>query len=106
MSDKVVKLTDATFDEVVNSATEPVVVDFWADWCGPCKKIAPIIEELAEEKAGKVIMAKLDADANPETVLRFSVRSIPTLIVFRDGEVEKRVQGAMPKDRLVAELGI
>ncbi len=105
MSEKVVTLTDATFDEVINGATGPVVVDFWADWCGPCKQIAPILDEIASEKED-VTIAKLDVDANSASSLRFQVRSIPTLIVFRDGEVDKRVQGAMPKDKLVAELGI
>ena len=106
MSEKVVNLTDATFDEVINSSTEPVVVDFWAEWCGPCKQIAPILEEIAEEKDGKVVIAKVDVDENSATSLRFQVRSIPTMILFRNGEVEKRIQGAMPKDRLLAELGI
>jgi len=105
MSENVVTLTDATFDEVINGASGPVVVDFWADWCGPCKQIAPILDEIASEKEN-VTIAKIDVDANSASSLRFQVRSIPTLIVFRDGEVDKRVQGAMAKDKLVAELGI
>ena len=106
MSEKVVTLTDATFDEVVNSSTEPVLVDFWAEWCGPCKQIAPILDEISEEKDGELVIAKVDVDANSATSLRFQVRSIPTMLLFRNGEVEKRIQGAMPKDRLLAELGI
>ncbi len=97
-------LSDATFDEEIGSATEPVIVDFWAEWCGPCKKIAPILEQLAEDHAGKVRVAKLNVDENPETGRRFQVMSIPTLVVFQDGQPKARVVGAKSKSDLEAEL--
>ncbi len=97
-------LSDATFDEEIGSATEPVIVDFWAEWCGPCKKIGPILEQLAEDHAGKVRVAKLNVDENPETGRRFQVMSIPTLVVFQDGQPKARVVGAKSKSDLEAEL--
>jgi thioredoxin 1 len=97
-------LTDATFDEEIGAATEVVVVDFWAEWCGPCKMIAPILDEIATEQAGKVIIAKLNVDDNPEIARRFDVMSIPTLIVFKDGEPAKRMIGAKGKGQLLSEL--
>ncbi len=106
MSDKITNLTDATFDEVVNGSTEPVVVDFWAEWCGPCKMIAPILEEIAEEQEGKVKITKLNVDDNPNTSLKYQVMSIPTMLVFENGEVTKTIVGAKPKAMLLAELGL
>ncbi len=97
-------ITDATFDEEIASAQEPVVVDFWAEWCGPCKMIAPILDEIAAEHAGRVRVAKLNVDDNPETARRFEVMSIPTLIVFKDGEPKKRLIGAKGKGQLLEEL--
>ncbi|MBW3611083.1 MAG: thioredoxin [Actinobacteria bacterium] len=97
-------LSDANFDEEIGSATEPVIVDFWAEWCGPCKKIGPILEQLAEDHAGKVRVAKLNVDENPETGRRFQVMSIPTLVVFQDGQPKARVVGAKSKSDLEAEL--
>lgn len=105
MAEGILTLTDGTFDEQVNASSVPVVVDFWADWCGPCKMIAPIITELAAEQAGKLQFAKLDVDANPDVSMRYSVMSIPTLIVFRDGQEAKRVVGAKGKHQLLEELG-
>ena len=106
MSDKVSNLTDSTFDEVVNGSAEPVIVDFWAEWCGPCKMVAPILDEIAEEQAGNVRVTKLNVDENPATAQRFGVMSIPTMLVFRDGEVDKRIVGAKGKAQLLEELGI
>jgi thioredoxin 1 len=97
-------LTDATFDETIGSAAEPVVVDFWAEWCGPCKMIAPILNEIADEHAGKLSVAKLNVDENPDIARRFDVMSIPTLIVFKDGSAQKRLVGAKGKGQLLAEL--
>ena len=100
----ILTLSDASFDEQVNSADSPVVVDFWAEWCGPCKKVAPIIDELATEQAGNLTFAKLDIDANPQVSLRYNVMSIPTLIVFKDGKEAKRLVGAKGKHQLLEEL--
>jgi thioredoxin 1 len=97
-------LSDATFQEEIASSNEPVVVDFWAEWCGPCRKIAPVLDELAAEHAGKLRVAKLNVDDNPETARRFQVMSIPTLLVFKDGEPKKRLVGAKGKSELSAEL--
>ncbi len=97
-------LTDATFDETIGTSAEPVVVDFWAEWCGPCKMIAPILDEIARENAGKVTVAKLNVDENPDVARRFDVMSIPTLIVFKDGTAQKRLIGAKGKGQLLAEL--
>ncbi len=105
MAEGVLTLTDGTFDEQVNASNVPVVVDFWAEWCGPCKKIAPIVEELAVEQAGRIQFAKLDVDNNPGASMRFNVMSIPTLIVFRDGVEAKRLVGAKGKHQLLEELG-
>ena len=106
MSDNVSNLTEATFDEVVNAAAEPVVVDFWAEWCGPCKMVAPILDEIADEQDGKVKITKVNVDENPGIAQRYGVMSIPTMIVFRDGEVDKRIVGAKGKAQLMEELGL
>jgi thioredoxin 1 len=97
-------LSDATFDETIAGASEPVVVDFWAEWCGPCKTIAPILDEIATEQAGKLRVAKLNVDDNPDVARRFDVMSIPTLIVFKDGQPDKRMVGAKGKGQLLEEL--
>jgi thioredoxin 1 len=97
-------LTDATFDESIGSANTPLIVDFWAEWCGPCKMIAPVLEEIAKEQGGKVSVAKLNVDDNPEVARRFEVMSIPTLLVFADGEVKRRLVGAKGKAQLLEEL--
>jgi thioredoxin 1 len=98
------KVTDATFDETIASASEPVLVDFWAEWCGPCKAIAPVLDEIASENAGKLTIAKLNVDENPDVALRYDVMSIPTLILFKDGQAQKRLVGAKGKRQLLAEL--
>jgi thioredoxin 1 len=104
MAEGISTLTDSTFDEEIGAATDPVVVDFWAEWCGPCKMISPILEEIATEHAGKVKVAKLNVDDNPNVTRRFEVMSIPTLIVFQDGEPVRRMIGAKGKGQLLQEL--
>lgn len=103
MADGILTLTTATFDETINSSDKPVLIDFWAEWCTPCKMIAPILEELAREQTS-IQIAKLDVDANPEIAMRFNVMSIPTLLVIQDGEIKKRLVGAKGKGSLLAEL--
>ncbi|HSS10401.1 MAG TPA: thioredoxin [Acidimicrobiales bacterium] len=104
MSANITVLTDQTFDEQVKSADRAVLVDFWAEWCGPCKMIAPILEEIAVEHAEKLTVAKLNVDDNPQIALRFEVMSIPTMILFKDGEPVSRLVGARPKGRLLSDL--
>ena len=97
-------LTDATFDEEIAGSAEPVLVDFWAEWCGPCKMIAPVLDEIAAEQAGKVKVVKLNVDENQDTARRFDVMSIPTLIVFKDGQPAKKMIGAKGKGALLEDL--
>jgi thioredoxin 1 len=104
MADNVTTLSDATFDEEVGGADEPVLVDFWAEWCGPCKMVAPILDELATEHQGKIRVSKLNVDDNPDIAMRYGVMSIPTLIVFRDGQEAARIVGAKGKGQLLQEL--
>jgi thioredoxin 1 len=99
-----VAVTDDSFSDDVLASTTPVLVDFWATWCGPCKMIAPVLEELATEKAGELTVAKLDVDANPGTARDFQVVSIPTLILFKDGQPVKRIVGTKGKAALLREL--
>ena len=104
MSDQIQNLTDATFDEVIGSADKPVVVDFWADWCGPCKQIAPILEEFATEQSERFTIAQLDVDANVAIATKYAVMSIPTLLIFKDGQVVGRLVGAKPKGAMLSEI--
>ncbi len=100
MGANVTEFTDDTFESEVKQATEPVLVDFWAPWCAPCRQIAPLIEELAKDNAGVVKVGKVNIDENPECTQEFGISSIPTLLIFKDGEVANRFVGAQPKSRL------
>jgi thioredoxin 1 len=102
---KAAAVTDATFDREVLQSSTPVLVDFWAEWCGPCKMVSPVLEEIAEEHKDKLTIAKLNVDENPEIAMRYGVMSIPTLALFVGGVEKKRLIGAMPKRNIVAELG-
>lgn len=106
MAGNPIELTDANFEDEVLKAEVPVVVDFWADWCAPCRMVAPVMEEIAGEFDGRVKVGKLNVDAHRETAARFDIMSIPTVMLFEKGEVSRQVVGAMPKDSLVRELGI
>jgi thioredoxin 1 len=99
-----VEVSDASFSSEVLSSNKPVLVDFWATWCGPCKMVAPVLEEIAAERAGRLTVAKLDVDTNPETARDFQVVSIPTMILFKDGQPIKRIVGAKGKAALLREL--
>ena len=97
-------ITSATFDDVLATETRPVLVDFWATWCGPCRMLGPIVEEISTEMADRLAVFKCDVDAEPALAQRFGIMSIPTLIIFKDGEPVGQLVGAMPKDSLVAEI--
>ncbi|MGE5480204.1 MAG: thioredoxin [Chloroflexota bacterium] len=97
-------VTDETFDFEVTKSDKPVLIDFWATWCGPCRMIAPIIEELAVEYDGKIKVCKLDVDNNQNTAMQFGIRSIPTLLIFKNGEVVDSIIGAVPKQQIVNRL--
>ncbi|MFJ5230252.1 thioredoxin [Kitasatospora sp. NPDC088391] len=98
------EVTDATFDEVVLKSEKPVLVDFWATWCGPCRQVAPVLEDIAAEHGEKLSIVKLDVDANQETAAAYNVISIPTLNVYQNGELVKTITGARPKAALLREL--
>ncbi|MYH78501.1 MAG: thioredoxin [Acidimicrobiaceae bacterium] len=104
MAGPTITLSASTFDEEVNSASTPILVDFWAEWCGPCKLIAPILDEIASEQQGTLTVAKLNVDEAPDVARRFGVMSIPTMILFDGGEPAKRMVGAKPKEALLGEL--
>ncbi len=104
MSDNIVYVSDDTFEQEVLNAEGPVLVDFWADWCGPCKMIAPILDEISSEYEGKVRVAKLNIDENPATPPKYGIRGIPTLMLFKDGNVEATKVGAVSKSQLTAFL--
>ena len=103
MSDSTTTLTAGTFDEVVNAAEKPILVDFWAEWCGPCKMIAPILEEIASENKN-IVIAKMNTDENPNTSSAHGIMSIPTMMIFKNGELVDRLVGAMPKDAVMQKI--
>ena len=98
------EVTDANFEDVVLKSEVPVVIDLWAVWCGPCRMIHPIIEEMAEEYQGRALMVKMDVDSNPATPAKYGIRNIPTLLFFKNGEVVDKQVGAVPKKQIVAKL--
>ncbi|MEQ8238664.1 MAG: thioredoxin [Cyclobacteriaceae bacterium] len=101
---KPIELTDSNFEAEVLKSDKPVLVDFWAEWCGPCKMIGPVVEELASEYEGRAVIGKVDVDSNPEISAKFGIRSIPTLLVFKNGEIVDKQIGAVPKTVLSEKL--
>lgn len=98
------ELTDSNFDEVVLKSDKPVLVDFWAEWCGPCRMVAPIVAELANEYEGRAIVGKMDVDSSPQTAVKYGIRNIPTILFFKNGEIVDKQVGAVPKTILASKL--
>jgi len=99
-----IEVTDANFEEVVLKSEIPVLVDFWAEWCGPCRIVAPVVEELSNDYDGKLLVTKLDVDSNPNTAMKFGIRNIPTILFIKDGEVVGKHVGAAPKSALASKV--
>ena len=99
-----IDVTDATFEEVVLKSDKPVLVDFWAEWCGPCRMVGPIVKEIGTDYDGKVVVVKLDVDSNPEVSSKYGIRNIPTILFFKNGEIVDKQVGAVPKTALVNKL--
>ncbi len=99
-----IEITDATFDEKVLKSDKPVVIDFWAEWCGPCRMVGPIIEELSVDYDGKAVMGKVDVDSNPNIAVRYGIRNIPTILFIKNGEIIDKQVGAVPKNVLASKL--
>ena len=99
-----IEVTDANFDEVVLQSDKPVLVDFWAEWCGPCRMVGPIVNELSEDYDGKAVMTKLDVDSNPGVSMKYGIRNIPTILFFKNGEIVDKQVGAVPKGTLSTKL--
>jgi thioredoxin 1 len=104
MGEKTFEVSESTFQSDVLDSSLPVLVDFWADWCQPCKMIAPFVEQIAKDYEGKLRVAKLDADANPDIMIQYGVMGLPTLLLFKDGEPVERITGFQPKDRITKQL--
>jgi len=98
------EVNDSNFEEVVIKSDKPVIVDFWAEWCGPCRMIAPIVEELSQEYAGKILVTKCDVDSNPGVASKYGIRNIPTVLFFKDGKIADKQVGAVPKSNFVTKL--
>ena len=104
MAGKAIAITDADFEETILKSDKPALIDFWAVWCGPCRIVAPIVEEIADEYDGKAVVAKLDVDSNRETAVKYGIQAIPTLLLIKDGEVVDRIVGAVDKKSIASKL--
>ena len=104
MGENVIEITDQNFESDVLKSETPIVIDFWAEWCGPCKTIAPVIDELADEYLGKIKFGKVNVDSNQQTAMKYGIRSIPNLLIFKDGSVVNQIVGSVPKDSIVKLL--
>ena len=99
-----IEVTDLNFDEIVLQSDKPVLVDFWAEWCGPCRMIGPLVAELSDDYSGKAVITKMDVDSNPGTAAKFGIRNIPTILFFKNGEIADKQVGAVPKTILASKL--
>jgi thioredoxin 1 len=99
-----VEINDSNFDEIIVNAGKPAIIDFWAEWCGPCRMVGPLVAEIAEEYKDKIVVGKLDVDSNPEVSARFGIRNIPTILFFKNGEVVDKQVGVVPKTNIVSKL--